>query len=102
MRGRQRHAVRVQPGAERVRAGDDASPAIISEKKIPTDSTWALFWTVWFMAPPAPRSRGGRLFITAARLGDANIPIEKPTANSTSASTRIGEVGRHQPQRHET
>ena len=62
-------------------------PAIISEKKIPTDSTCAEFWKVWFMPPPAPRSPGGRLFITAARLGEANRPIETPFMNSTSANT---------------
>ena len=39
------------------------------------------------MPPPAPRSPGGRLFITAARLGDANSPIEIPFISSTSANT---------------
>ena len=57
-------------------------------KKIPTESTWAEFWKVWFMPPPAPRSPAGRLFITAARLGEANIPIEMPVSNSTSANTQ--------------
>ena len=64
-----------------------ASPAIISEKKIPTDSTWAEFWNVWFMPPPAPRSPGGRLFMIAARFGEANIPIAIPFISSTSANT---------------
>ena len=50
-------------------------PITIREKKIPTEITWAEFWKVWFMPPPAPRSRAGRLFITAARLGEANIPM---------------------------
>jgi hypothetical protein len=40
-------------------------------KKISTESTWAEFWKVWFMPPPAPRSAAGRLFITAARLDEA-------------------------------
>ena len=62
-------------------------PRIINEKKIPTDSTCAEFWKVWFMPPPAPRSPGGRLFITAARLGDANSPIEIPFMNSIAANT---------------
>ena len=64
-----------------------ASPRIISEKKTPTESTWAEFWKVWFMPPPAPRSPGGRLFITAARLGEANNPIEIPSHSSTAANT---------------
>ena len=39
------------------------------------------------MPPPAPRSPGGRLFITAARLGEANIPIEIPFRNRIAAKT---------------
>jgi len=66
---------------------DEASPRIISVKKIPTDSTWAEFWKVWFIPPPAPRSPGGRLFITAARLGEANIPIEIPLKARIAAKT---------------
>jgi hypothetical protein len=62
------------------------SPAIISVKKIPIEITCAEFWKVWFMPPPAPRSPGGRLFITAARLGDANIPIEIPISARTAAN----------------
>ena len=54
---------------------------------MPTDSTCAEFWKVWFMPPPAPRSWAGRLFITAARLGEAKRPIEAPIANSTAANT---------------
>ena len=42
------------------------------------------------MPPPAPRSCGGRLFITAARLGEANMPIEMPTIASTSANSANG------------
>ncbi len=60
---------------------------IISVKKIPIESTWAEFWKVWFMPPPAPRSPGGRLFITAARLGEANSPIDTPISNSTAANS---------------
>ena len=59
----------------------------MSVKKIPIDSTWAEFWKVWFMAPPAPRSPGGRLFITAARLGEANIPIAAPMSSRIAAKT---------------
>ena len=64
-----------------------ARPRIISEKKMPTDSTCAEFWKVWFMPLPAPRSSGGRLFITAARLGEANMPIAIPISSSTSPNT---------------
>ncbi len=63
------------------------SPTIISVKKMPTDSTWAEFWNVWFIPPPAPRSPGGRLFITPARLGEANIPIDTPFRNRIAANT---------------
>jgi len=59
-------------------------------KKIPIERTWAEFWKVWFIPPPAPRSPGGRLFITAARLGDANIPIEIPLSASTRANSGSG------------
>ena len=48
-------------------------------KKIPIEITWAEFWKVWFMPPPAPRASAGRLFITAARFGEALI-------NATSGS----------------
>ncbi len=53
------------------------------------------------MPPPAPRCCGGRLFITAARLGEANMPIETPTIASTSANGRNGEVDRQQRQQEE-
>ncbi len=56
-------------------------------KKIPIEITWAEFWKVWFMPPPAPRASGGRLFITAARLGEANIPIEIPLKARIAAKT---------------
>jgi len=42
---------------------------------------------VWVMPPPGRRSDGGRLFITAARVGEANIPNEMPVSSSTSANT---------------
>ena len=79
----------------------EASPRIISVKKIPIESTWAEFWKVWFMPPPAPRCCGGRLFITAARLGEANMPIETPISASTSANSQEGEVDRQQRQQEE-
>ena len=64
-----------------------ARPRIMSVKKIPIESTWAEFWKVWFMPPPAPRSAAGRLFITPARLGEANMPIEIPVSSRISANT---------------
>jgi hypothetical protein len=64
-----------------------ARPRILSVKKIPIESTWAEFWNVWFIPPPAPRSAAGRLFITPARLGDANMPIEIPVSARMSANS---------------
>ena len=63
------------------------SPMIMSVKKIPIDRTCAEFWKVWFMAPPAPRSPCGRLFITAARLGEANRPIAAPMSSRMAPKT---------------
>ena len=60
---------------------------IISVKKIPIESTCAEFWNVWFMPPPAPRCWAGRLFITAARFGDAKQPIAMPIRSRTPASS---------------
>ena len=48
---------------------------------VSTAQNRAEFWNVWFIAPPAPRSARGRLFITAARLGDANRPMEIPMSS---------------------
>ena len=44
-------------------------------KKIPIERTWAEIWKVELIPPPAPRSRAGRLFRMAARLGAARAPI---------------------------
>ena len=63
----------------------EESPTTRSVKKIPIEITWAEFWKVWFMPPPAPRSPAGRLFITAARLGEANNPIEMPVSSRIAA-----------------
>ena len=63
------------------------SPTIISVKKMPTDSTWAEFWNVWFIAPPTPRCSGGRLDITAARFGEANNPIDTPMSSRIAPNT---------------
>ena len=73
----------------------------MSVKKIPIESTWAEFWKVWFMPPPAPRSLGGRLFITAALFGEANMPIEIPLRARIRREGRVGEVGRQEQQQAE-
>ena len=79
----------------------EARPAIISVKKIPIESTWAEFWKVWFMPPPAPRSAGGRLFMIPARLGDANRPIAESVQQQDQREGRVGEVDRQQLQQEE-
>ena len=63
-----------------------ASPRIMSVKKTPSESTWAEFWKVWFMPPPAPRSPAGRLFITAARFGEAKSPMPMPASSRLPAN----------------
>ena len=75
----------------------EASPTIISVKKMPIESTWAEFWKVWFIAPPAPRCSSGRLFMIAARLGEANMPIESAEQHQDRGEHRVREVGRQQP-----
>jgi len=80
------HAVGLKSGRHRVRQAR-GQPDDHQVKKIPIDSTCAEFWNVWFMPPPAPRSEAGRLFMTPARFGEANIPIETPLRNSTAANT---------------
>ena len=39
------------------------------------------------MPEPTPRRHGGRLFITAARLGEMNRPMPIPLSASSSANT---------------
>ena len=83
--GRRGDAVGLEAGAI-VCGRVELRPTIISVKKTPIDITCAEFWKVWFIPPPAPRSARGRLFITAARLGDANMPIEIPVSSRISAN----------------
>ncbi len=86
-RGRRGYAVGARVRG-RARAGSELeSPRIISVKKMPIESTWAEFWKVWFMPPPAPRCCAGRLFITAARLGAAKAPIESPIRSRMAAKS---------------
>ena len=55
-----------------------ASPAIISEKKMPMDSTNPEFWNVASMPDAAPRCLAGTLFMMAAALGAENSPMPTP------------------------
>ncbi len=56
----------------------EARPAIISEKKIPMDSTKPELVNVAIMPEAAPRCLAGTLFITAAALGAENRPMPAP------------------------
>ena len=60
---------------------------IISEKKMPIERTMAEFWKVVLIPAPAPRCSAGRLFMIAARFGDANSPIPSPFKRSSRANT---------------
>ena len=55
-----------------------ASPAIISEKKMPMDRTKPEFWNVASMPDAAPRCRAGTLFMIAAAFGAENRPMPAP------------------------
>ena len=65
------------------------------------DRTWAAFWKVFIMPAPAPRWSAGREFMTAARLGEANIPIDRPIATG-QGEPDVAEVDRQQLEHHET
>jgi hypothetical protein len=65
---------------------DPASPAMISVKKTPIDSTIAEFWNVALIPAPTPRWSGGRLFMIPARLGEANRPMPIPCISRISAN----------------
>ena len=55
-----------------------ASPAIISEKKIPIDSDMPEFWKVERIPEATPRSSAGTLLMMAEVLGEANSPEPMP------------------------
>ena len=63
-----------------------ASPAIISEKKMPMDSTKPEFWNVASMPEAAPRCRAGTLFMIAAALGAENRPMPAPARKISAAN----------------
>ena len=55
-----------------------ASPAIISEKKIPIDRDMPEFWNVERMPEATPRCLAGTLLMMAEVLGEANSPEPMP------------------------
>ena len=55
-----------------------ASPAIISEKKMPIDRDMPAFWNVERMPDALPRCRAGTLLMIAVVLGAANRPEPDP------------------------
>ena len=59
---------------------------MISVKKMPIDSTVAEFWNVALMPAPTPRLSGGRLFMIAARFGEANRPMPRPKTSRMPAN----------------
>ncbi len=71
-----------------VRGSVLASPATISEKKMPMDSTDAEFWKVAIMPPAAPRALAGTEFIISARFGEENRPVPKPLIPMRSANSQ--------------
>ena len=64
------------------------SPATISEKKTPMDSTNEVFMKVAIMPPAAPRWLAGTAFIISARFGEANSPDPKPLNAMISANSQ--------------
>ena len=65
-------------------------------KKIPIESTWAEFWNVWFMPPPAPRCCAGRLFITAGPVRRGERAHREAHQEQDRGEGRVGEVDREQ------
>ena len=64
-----------------------ASPAIISEKKTPMDSTKPEFWNVASMPDAAPRCLAGTLFMIAAAFGAENRPMPAPATKISAANS---------------
>ena len=63
-----------------------ASPATISEKKMPMDSTMPAFWKVARMPEAAPRWRAGTLDMIADVFGAANRPLPTPARKISGRS----------------
>ena len=69
--------------------GSDAdNPMMMSEKKMPMESTCAELTNVVLIPEPTPRCSAGRLFITAARFGEPNEAMASPMKNSRTAKTQ--------------
>ena len=62
----------------------EASPAIMSEKNSPIDTSMPLFWKVARIPEAAPRWRAGTAFMIPVVLGAANSPKPMPFRNSNS------------------
>ena len=69
-----------------------ASPAIISEKKMPIDSDMPEFWNVERMPEAAPRSRAGTLLMIADVLGEANRPEPTPLRKISPPNSQNGKL----------
>src|SRR5262249_57511513 len=63
-----------------------AKPAIMSEKKMPIDSTKPELVNVASMPDAAPRCLGGTLFMTAAAFGAENRPMPAPERKISTAN----------------
>ena len=71
-----------------VRGSVLASPAIISEKKMPIDSDMPEFWNVDRIPEAAPRCSAGTLLMMAEVLGEANSPEPTPLPKMISANSQ--------------
>ena len=79
----------------------EASPAIISEKKMPIDSDEPELKNVPRMPLAAPRWLAGTEFMIAIVLGAANRPDPMPLMAIRTGELPVGEVGRQEDQRDE-
>ena len=65
----------------------EASPAIISEKKMPMDRAMPEFWKVDRMPEAEPRCLAGTALMIAEVLGEANKPEPTPLPKISSANS---------------
>src|SRR2546429_594210 len=71
-----------------VRGRLEASPAIISEKKMPMDRDMPEFWNVDRMPEADPRCLAGTALMIAEVLGEANSPEPIPLPKMSSANAQ--------------
>src|ERR1700722_17151705 len=76
----------------RVLGSVEASPAIISEKKMPMDRAIPEFWKVARIPDAEPRWLAGTALMIAEVLGEANRPEPTPLPNISSANTQKGKT----------